>query len=243
MNKSTISLAALALALVAAGCGKSSTGEYKPVPPKEPETANVKAGEESSLFPSAVGNRWAYDAVVVSAGPSGAIRTPSTITLEIKEVNPGAEGIVKSTVEISKGEVLQDRQIWVVNREGIFLEQTGIDTISRPDPMQLTVPFPIELDKIVEWKGKAQGATGKVAEITQEVVHGGPEDVDTIVGMLSAYRVETTQRFKVDKADVLVTNTSWWAPKIGLVRYKQEVKGNGRVVQSQTMMLKQYTVK
>lgn len=244
MKKSWISLVGVTTALALVGCGKSGSSEYKPVPPKKPEAVAVAPGQEATLFPTAVGNRWSFDAKTEALTPNGAISNSSTIILEVKDVTPAdAEGVSRATIEVFKGEVLQDRQIWVFKSDGIFQEQLGLDKPMRPDPMQMTVPFPIEVDKPVPWKGKAMSATGAVADIDQEIVHKGPEDVDTIVGMLNAYRVETTQKFKVKAADVIVTNISWWAPKIGLVRYKQETKVDGKKVQSQTLLLKQYTVK
>ena len=244
MKKSWICVVGVSLALSVAGCGKSGSSEYKPVAPKEPETVTVSPGQESILFPTTVGNRWTYDSVSEAVAPNGMIRTPATITLEVKANTPAdANGIARATVEVSKGEVLQDRQIWAFKSDGVFQEQIGLDKPQKPDPMQLTIPFPLEKDKPVAWKGKAMGATGTVVDIDQEVINKGPEDVDTIVGMLNAYRVETTQRFKVKENDVTVTNIAWWAPKIGLVRYKQEVKVGARKLQMQTLMLKQYTVK
>lgn len=244
MKKSWFCLVGVTAAFALVGCGKSGSSEYKPVPPKKPEAVAVAPGQEAVLFPSTVGNRWSFDAKTEALTANGMIGNNSTITLEVKEFTPAdAEGVSRATIEVFKGEVLQDRQIWVIKSDGIFQEQLGLDKPVRPDPMQMTVPFPVEIDKVVPWKGKAMSSTGTVADIDQEIVHKGPEDVDTIVGMLNAYRVETTQKFKVKDADVNVTNIGWWAPKIGLVRYKQETKVNGRKIQTQTMLLKQYTVK
>lgn len=242
MKKQWFSVIALPIALGAIGCGKSNSTEYKPVPPKEPEVVAVKAGEERTLFPLTVGNRWSYDAMSIVQTQAGVIRTPATLVLEVKEVKTEGE-VTKATVEVFKGEVLQDRQFWVINNSGMYQEQTGLDKPLRPDPMQLALPFPVEVGKVVTWDGKAPGPDNKVVDVKQEVVNKGIEDVDTIVGMMKAYRVETTQRLKVGKEDVTVLNVSWWAPKIGLVRYQQEAKAVGRVLQSQTLKLQQHTVK
>lgn len=243
MKKPWISIGVLALAFVVVGCGKSGSSEYKPVTPKGPEPANVKPGEEATLFPLVVGNKWVYDSTTETLSPSGVINTPASITLEVKDIKPIDGGATRATIEVFKGTVLQDRQIWVSKRDGLFQEQIGLDKPQRPQPAQLTLPFPLEIDKVVTWKGKTLSALGANVDVNQEVVNKGAEDVDTIVGMLSAYRVETTQKFRVQNNDVVVTNVSWWAPKIGLVRYRQDVKADGRNVQAQTLMLKQYTVK
>lgn len=242
MKKQWFSVIALSLALGAIGCGNSNSTEYKPVPPKEPDVVTVQAGEERTLFPLTVGNRWSYDAVSIVQTQAGTIRTPATLVLEVKEVTTEGD-VTKATVDVFKGEVLQDRQLWVINNSGMYQEQTGLDKPLRPDPMQLALPFPIEVDKVVSWAGKAPGPDNKVVDVNQEVVNKGIEDVDTIVGMMKAYRVETTQRLKVGNEDVTVINVSWWAPKIGLVRYQQEAKAVGRVLQSQTLKLQQHTVK
>lgn len=242
MKKQWFSVIALPLALGAIGCGKSNSTEYKPVAPKEPEVVSVKAGEERTLFPLTVGNRWSYDAVSIVLTQAGTVRTPATLILEVTNVTTEGD-VTKATVDVFKGEVLQDRQLWVINNSGMYQEQTGLEKPLRPDPMQLALPFPIEVDKVVTWTGKAPGPENKVVDVQQEVVNKGVEDVDTIVGMMSAYRVETTQRLKVRNEDVTVTNVSWWAPKIGLVRYKQEAKAAGRMLQSQTLVLQQHTVK
>lgn len=243
MNKPWISIGVVSLALVVAGCGKSGSSEYKPVAPKGPEPANVKPGEEATLFPLTVGNSWSYDSTTETLSPNGVINTPASIRLEVKDVKPIDGNGTRATIEVFKGDVLQDRQIWVSKSDGLFQEQIGLDKPQRPEPAQLTLPFPVEVNKTVNWKGKTLSALGATVEVNQEVVNKGAEDVDTIVGMLSAYRVETTQKFRVQNNDVVVTNISWWAPKIGLVRYRQNVKADGRNVQSQTLMLKQYTVK
>ena len=242
-------LALTMFGVLAIGCGDSK-GAYKPVDAKDVAPSTVAAGEELTLFPLAVGNKWVYDLKSTQLTQAGALPQSAEFTLEIKTVEDLEAGAKRASVDVLKGEVLQDRQIWKVDSTGIYQEQTGLEKPLRPEPPQVAVPFPLEANKVSTWAGKAPaGAATGMLDMTQEVTTKEPEPVDTILGPISAYRVESKQVYKDAKGQDVVTRTvAWWAPKVGLVRHKQEVVvtpvGKKPVkVQEQLMTLKQHTVK
>lgn len=244
-----ITLAAVTLLL--AGCGDSK-GSYKPVPTKDVPPATVASGEELSLFPLAVGNKWVFDLKSTQLTQAGALPQAAEFTLSVAKVDDLGGGSKRATIDVFKGEVQTDRQIWRIDKNGIFQEQTGLTEALRPEPAQIAIAFPIEKDKVTKWSGKAPtGQTkGTMQQMTQEIVTKQPEDVDTILGPISAYRVENTQTYIDKQGNQWITKAvAWWAPKIGLVRNKQDVrvipKATGKPVnvQTQQMVLKQHTVK
>ncbi len=240
--------------LILAGCGSSSSG-YKPVPEKPKAVATVKAGEEATLFPITVGNKWQYTVTTKLQNPRGQVTSNSTdISMEVKSSEGGV-----AMLDISKGDVVQDSQKWSVTPQGIFQNTIGIAPDVRTyEPAQPVVSFPLEVDKEVVWEGKGPtGVSDKgvnlLLPIHQVLVCRGVEDVDTYMGDMSAYRIETTQTYSFKNKDGQMINVtdksySWWAPKIGMVRYKKELtttlgSGDPGVSQTQLIMLRQFTVK
>lgn len=237
------------LGILTLGCGNSSS-TYKPVPTKEVPPATVATGEELSLFPLAVGNKWVYDLKATQLTQAGALPQAAEFTLEVKSVEDVSGGAKRATVEVFKGEVLQDRQIWRVDNTGIYQESMGLETPRRAEPAQVAVPFPLEKGKVVNWAGKAPTGVGTtMRDMTQEITVQEPEVVDTIQGPISAYRIDNRQVYKDEKGrDVITKTVAWWAPKIGLVRHKQDIQvvpteGKPVNVQTQSMILKQHVVK
>jgi len=232
--------------LILAGCG--SNNSYKPVPPKS-VVASVKPGDEATLFPLAVGNKWQYSVTTTTSTPQGSGSAPADITMEVKSIDKRADGSVAATIDLSKGEVLQDSQVWVVSPKGIFQETVGLAPDTRKfEPPQPVAYFPIEVDKEMTWEGK--GPTGisekgknVILPIKQTMVSKGVEsDVDTFMGTMSAYRFESTQTYSNGKVTVTDKSYTWWAPKIGMVRYMKELTTDKNVAQKQVISLRQYTV-
>lgn len=241
MKLSSLTLVILAGALAGA-CGKSTPSVYKPVPAKTITPAKVEAGKEAILFPMTVGNTWRYAVTMSQLTAQGTVPMRAEFVLEVKKVDP-IEGGVRAMVDVFRGEVLQDQQTWRVDATGIYQEEIGLEKKNKGSGHP-AVPFPIELGKNIEWKGKAPSPTGEVRDMEVTVLSKGVEEVDSLIGTVSAYRIETSQKFKDAKGNELVaTSVAYWAPKIGLIRQKQDVKAGTTIVQSQMMILKQYTVK
>lgn len=234
---------ALLLACIAlAGCSSSKQG-YTPAPPKAVTPATVAAGSEATLFPCVEGNTWRYDMDMQQLTQVGAVPQKAEYTMECKKVETLPEGGTRATLELLKGDVLQDRQIWKIDSTGIYQEQAGLETPQKSEPPMPSVIFPLEVDKVVPWAGKNPSAKGPIP-MTAEIVNRGPDTVDTVVGTFSAYRIETTQKYKNEKGDEVVTRSvTWYAPKIGIVKHRQEVKVGTTLFQTQALVLKQYTVK
>lgn len=233
----------IAATLVFAGCGDSKAS-YKPQTPPAIAPASVAAGQEATLFPVDLGNRWVYDMTSQTKTVSGNIPQMAEYSLEIKKVEDSGGGKVV-TIAITKGDVLQDEQIWKVDSTGIYQMGSGAGDSPRVvmDPPQPVMKFPLDGTEAT-WTGKIPVADGKKQDATMVVVCKGPEEVDSLMGTLSAYHVESTQTFTDDKNTKIETKTvSWWAPKVGLVRHVLDTKANGIVVQHQMLVLKQKTLK
>lgn len=229
------------LAALAGGCGNKKT-TYTPTEPKPIEPANVPAGQEAILFPMAVGNSWRYDVSMTQLTAAGAVPQKADYVLEVKEVTD-IEGGKRAKLEVKRGDVLQDRQTWRIDKTGIYQEELGLEQPRKSDGQPAFV-FPIEIGKPYEWSGTAPAPGGTIRPLQATVETKGVEEVDALIGTVSAYRVETTQRFKDDKGnDIVALSVVYWAPNIGIVRQRQEVKSGTTILQQQLMILKQYTIK
>ncbi len=248
--KHSLLILGLASLAILSGCGDSKS-TYKPVEAKTIEPASVAAGQEGTLFPMTVGNTWRYDVSMAQLMPNGQTSSQKAdFVLEVKKADPTADGSgVRSEIDVSRGEVLQDHQTWRLDKTGIYQEEIGLETKKKFENQPAMV-FPIEIGKPFEWSGTAPGPDGKSRPMKTTVECKGIEEVDSMIGTVSAYRVETIQRFKSDPdkktgktADIEALSVVYWAPKIGLVRQRQEVKMGTITLQTQLMVLKQYTVK
>lgn len=239
MNKLYLIGAPLAVLAVLAGCQGGGASGYKPKPAPKVESAEVKAGEEQSLFPLAVGSQWVYTVgvrVSTSDGKSG--QQQSEITLRCTKVDD-VEGGKEATLEARNAEgTVTDTQVWKVTDKGIFQVAAGTKA-ARFEPPVPNVTFPIAIGETVAWKGKGPMPAGEMLEGTAKVKTLGYQEIDTDMGRMSALAVETRFEWGGQNKGVAV-GTAWWRPNYGFVRFRQEIVAGERAA-VQLLKLKSYT--
>ena len=217
---------ALALAFALAGCGQSGTYEPKKITKIEP--VKLASGEEAKLFPLKVGNQWVY------SGDTNGIK--DELTIKVSKIVDGADGqIATLSTTNEKGET-RDLDVQV-NSRGIF--QLTAMTGKAYTPPQPMVIFPLDSEKTeVNFSGPYP-AMGE-GPMKQVVKYLGPQEVDTDMGRMSAFAVESFTTWTTDKGAASAHAMAWWVPGIGFVRQRQELvlPGASAVI---VMRLKSYT--
>jgi len=235
--KRIVSIGAAA-AIVVAGCGQS--GEYKPTPVKSVQPAVVARGEERVLFPLQIGNQWVYTVEDQQRkGTQAASRTAEVVFRVTNTENVG-DG-VKATIQVTLDNKVQEVQSWLVDSTGIY-QLAGGKAGTPYEPKQPAILFPVDTGRTFRWTGKGLMPDGGTGSGTLDNKILGPQEVDTEMGRMSAFCVETSGTFQSPRGQGKMRSMVWWAPKVGLVRWRMEMTvGDFGAVQ--TLRLKSYTLK
>lgn len=239
-----ILLVSIAAAIAVAGCQGGSSGAYKPVEKKDLPPAKFVKGEELTAFPFNVGNQWVFEGEEKSTSPQGKpISVPLRFTWRVKDVTE-KDGGKDAVIEIIKNDTVVGLQSWRVNSEGIY--QLGVSSHPSKPVEQFVPPQPALLFASQEgpeykYEGKGPGplGTNTPMEVVSKVVTS--EEVDTNMGRMSAIRVESLG--VVDKNKARIDTITWFAPKVGLVRVRQQVSFPKAQPVITTLMISSYTVK
>lgn len=227
------------VSLVGIGCkGGSGGGEnsYKPTPPPKIEPVSVKAGEEKSLFPIAVGNSWTYKAstsVRTKQGQRSGDRDATFTVSKIEDV-PGGK---RATLDLLVDGKAVDKQVWVVTDKSISQVSVGATKpriFSTPIP---AITFPVEVGAKFSWKGgdgKAQMA------YNNEIM--GAQEIDTDFKRLSAIAVDSKGTSVSGGNTEKTDRTIWFAPGIGIVRIRESTSSKAGASEL-LLSLKSHTVK
>jgi len=231
-----------AILFFAVGCGSSSgpsTSVNKSAEPVVPAT--VRPGEEATLFPAVVGNQWTFDAEGTSVTQG---HNPVSEHLEVKfkvtkvEQTPNGKAV---EIEISTTEKVTNRQRWLINKDGIFLTDTGL-VLQPLEPMQPMLKFPVKDGEKYTWVGT--GPFGKVAKakMSSDSVVKGSRLVDTEMGQMSAVLVDSNSKVDTGKTKGVTQISIWFKPGTGIVRLEQGLGFPG-ARQVETLRLKSFTPK
>lgn len=214
------------------GCGGGSKGTaYVPKTPPKVDEATVAPGQEATLLPAAVGNRWRYQT------------SQGEFFLEIKAMEPCPDGDGnRVTLDQVRNDVVINTQVWDIKKGGIYEYMVGVDEKLINTPELLQLPFPVEKGKTFEWSGKGPSALGKGSDLKVTGTIVGPEEVDTNMGRMSAIRVETHQVATLGDKSGSIDSTVWYAPKLGIVRIAQTNKF-GKAVSKSLLVLEQASLK
>lgn len=231
--KTCLSLALAAL--IAAGCGNGGgQSAYKPKPAAEVATAKIEPGREAEIFPAEVGTQWVF----ASENVVGNQTTRGEVTFKVTDVQESADG-KRVTIEVSAAEadptrpgqykpaVLNDRMVWLVGSDGIFMVSQSYRPAAEADlkaetfdPPVRMIPFPIKEGEKAEYKGSGPRMGTLPGAFSGTVRTVGIQEVDTDKGRMSALCAESTYSYESATKLKYETNvTSWWAPKVGIVRY------------------------
>lgn len=228
-------------AAVLAGCGSGGDG-YKPQPVKPVEKLALSEEDQKALFPIAVGNQWTYAAQAEqrSGGRGGSARFD--LTFKIVKVTPTADGEI-ADVEITSDQPgsKKDFQRWQRNSKGIFQLAVGNPLIPFDPPMPVIL-FPAETGRKFTWKGTGMTSASRsgTSSMTMEVLP--VQEVFTESERFSAIGVLSNGTFSTGQANGVMASTVYLVPKVGLVRYRQEI-ASGQTQAIQTLSLKAKTVR
>jgi hypothetical protein len=237
--KLTIAASALSAVVLLGGCGGKGSADAGAT--KKVQTASVNAGEEATLFPLKVGNQWVYtvESNIVQQGKE--INRKAEVMFVVTDVSPTADG-AKATFEVRQKNNVVDKQIWEVNKRGIFQLTSGKTQVGFNPPVP-GILFPLgEKNSKFEWAGSGIQPIGGVGTGVLHNVYLGAQNVDTDMGQMSAYCVESQGTFKVKGGSGAQKSSTWWAPKVGMVRFHSQAVVRG-LTTIQILRLKGFTPK
>ncbi len=214
--------AALVTACLIGGCGSSSstatTGTK--APPVAP--AEVKPGDEATLFPIAVGNQWTFDEQEAIVAGNGQRRTgQAEVTLRISKVSD-ANGGKQVTLDVLTGGKLTNRQGWLLTKDGLFQNQTGLklDPVKPPQPI---AKFPIKEGEVTKWAGVGTFGDDHQAKQTSELTTKGSRLVDTDMGQVSAILFQSVSTIQTTKTKGTTEMSLWLRPGTGIAKIEQKI--------------------
>ena len=236
MNKLGILLVAGALA--GWGCNQQPKAEgYKPEEVKTVTIAEFEPGKEEVLMPFKVGNEWVYEVDIDMRLRNQAAREQTTRELVFRCTNVRPVGKqTRAVMEAVEDDKVNERQVWILNNKGLFQTSVGMPEIPF-EPAQPAFRRPVKPGSTFQWQGKGFVPDGSVSDAQSESKIEPLQEVDTGIGRIKAYPVTTVTKWKNGVAQ----STTWWAPGIGIVRYRQEVAAAGGVA-IQVMRLKSTNV-
>jgi hypothetical protein len=218
LNRTSAFLITATAALGLAGCGSSGY-----VPKKQPEVAPLsEAGLTADvLLPLKPGSAWTYRVDTIIQNRSGV--QPETGVMELRVAKYVKNGdVTKATLEFVRDKKVVDEQEWRIDKTGIYQISSGTTRtkFSSPVPFLIT---PLVKDKITRWNGTGYTVLQKVGKISSSLRLRGPEVVDTSLGKKSGIAVETLTEFTVGTVKGNTVSTTWFEPKVGIIRLRQAV--------------------
>jgi hypothetical protein len=207
----------VATALALAGCTRKdeTAPVVKPnvkVAPSAPQAPPAPTVAE--LFPLSKGNSWTYDVEV------GGKSEPEMIWTVVKSEK--VEDGVRATIELDSGNSIE-QQTWLQTDKGLY-QVSGADRMQN-EPPQPMFQTPLTAGSRFTYSGKAHSMNGETGTINAQGVVLGMQEVDTGVGKLKAMAVETNSSYRETGDTTEAVITTWYAPKVGMVRFRMEVKG------------------
>lgn len=232
MTKTITLICALTVSALLAGCGSGGGSSYKPkAVDKAAPLTPIAGGQEASLMPLTLGNEWVYESSIVLQQGGQQATNQTDVTFKIVKTIPGADG-TKGVLEIKTAEGQPERQTWLANPKGIYQVSAGSGNSLPFTPAQPAVTFPIEKGRVITWMGTGllPGGGRGASKLTQTIL--AEQEVDTAMGRMVAYPVETRQTWGTGATAGQSASTVWWVPGTGIVRFRQEiVTGQASAVQ------------
>jgi hypothetical protein len=212
-------------------------------------------GSEADYFPFAVGNQWTFESESTRM-LNGTTTRPEKqeITYRLTEVKKLPNGGKDAYFAILEGEKVIDRQVWRVDKSGIYQVALNLK-LNRFSTPQMMVPFPAKQGATFKWRGSISAENGSVQNGTNNGKVIGPEPIDTLMGSFNALAVESKGTLTSAKAKSEIASRVWFIPKVGIGRYRQEIMGEAtdsnpqakgrkiRFLGVQIMKLKNYSLK
>jgi len=194
----------------------------------------------TDLMPLASGNAWTYDATTTERTETGTNSGTQTPTLKVT----GRKG-QRATVAFIVDNKVVSNLVFQESAKGVAQVSVGAvgkspNTFSPPSPM---FQWPMKPEEEAKWSGTGlRVGLGGVGPITSTLTYKGEAEVDTAAGRFKAYRFDSVQRYTVNSQEYGSSSSSWFVPKVGLVR-TVEIVATPKSIRETVMKLKSYTVK
>jgi hypothetical protein len=222
--KSTIwtSFAAL-VAMGIIGCGSSGPEDrFVAKPPETIPPATITPGNETSLMPLDKGNQWTYAVQVISrvkgqVQPMKSYESVWTVT-DSKQTANGIEATIESTSPSDK----KSSQKWRSNSKGIYELSDGNPPVMFNPPFPVIL-FPVKNETVYKWSGTGPNGTKTPGPQTSVRTIRASQVVDTEMGQMAAIPVDDSGTLVVSGKKGTSISTIWFAPGVGIVRFRQEV--------------------
>lgn len=222
---------ALATTLALFGCRRKPEDPYVPKPVASIPVASVTPGNEAVLFPLDKGDQWTYS-VSITRMVKGQQQRPiqTEWTTKVVSSEKTAEG-TKATTEVYKDTELQDRQTWLSTSKGIY-QLAGGKNLATFSPRMPLIVYPVKDSATFNWSGKGPNGLGTTDPFKSTNQILGPQEIDTDMGRMSAYPVESRSTMSTGKVKGETASTVWLSPGVGIVRLRQEALSgdNGYVI-------------
>lgn len=203
-----------------AGCNQNQAPGYKPEEVKLVNAADVAAGKEENLFPMVRGNQWVYD-VDISVMVAGGQQQNRKQVLTFRCTNVLTQGNkIYATLEAVVNDQVNERQQWILEKgKGLYQASVG-DPAQLYTPPQPALRFPVKEGNVFRWEGTGFVPEGAVKKATIESTIMKTQEVDTGAGRMQAIPVQAIYKWDTG----IAAQTTWWAPGVGIARYRQEVR-------------------
>lgn len=246
-TRTLIGLALGALGLSIAGCnssGKSGSG-YTPKPEQKVTPITITPGQEADLLPLKAGNTWVYEDNASQTTAQGTQNDVSEVTFKVANVVDTADG-KEATIEISANGKLTDRIVWRVGTDGIYeISSTVRDTPSGPmkdvkfEPPVPVMPFPAKAGSSIDVTATGVRPAAGVGPFKSKTTVDGVQEVDSAMGRFSALSTTGLSLYQSKGIKCQSSSTLYWAPKIGIVRYFQQIiltNADGKSISSTSVL-------
>ncbi|QYK54525.1 MAG: hypothetical protein KF824_06390 [Fimbriimonadaceae bacterium] len=229
-------LALASFALV--GCNKDNGGAAKSAaaPKKIISFGDPKTVKVQDLLPKTKGTQATYEVV----GNPG-----NDLTIRVKDYQENG-GMPRLTLEFLEGNKVTDVSEWEFREKGLYQLSARKGKPYNPPTLQISS----DLTDRKEYSFKGTGPypsveagkpdTGPMESLTKI---RGVETVDTSMGQIEALAVITATIYTSDGKKYRQMNTTWFAPKYGIVRYVQNLQREDGQSSSFTLKLKGFSAK
>jgi hypothetical protein len=232
------------LALIAmAGCQKGApAASNEPTkPPDETPAAKISSKE---LIDFQTGSQWVFTLEATGKSKEGEQSTEGEFTMKVTDARSAENGLTANiqttTVAGEEPKKLRD-MTWRLDDGGLF-QVADNDNKDAFDPPMPLLPDTLEVGQKVGWKGTGPRIDDTIGPVEVAIKVIGPEEVDTLMGRMSTWCVESAAVWKVDGQVCKSLTTTWWSPKVGLVRMNRELD-TPQYGLSSMLRLKSHTVK
>ena len=245
----TKSIYAMALGLFSlslTGCGTSGkTDTYKPKAQEKVAPVTIVPGQEADILPLKAGNTWVFEGETTQTTGQGNRSSKTEVSFRVAQVVDTPEG-KEATIEVTADGTLSDRMKWTMGPTGLYQVSGSIrDSKGSPlkeskfEPAIPLVPFPIKTGSEVKAVSSGIRPGAGVGPFQSKVSTEGIQEVDTAMGRFSALSSSSESTYKDKGISFRSATAVFWTPKVGIVRYLQEVvatNAEGKTISSNSVL-------